>query len=74
MDKNLYQTLHGEKPPTKVPAATAHSVLDQALNSTLNPVPPVSCFPFLLGLDVDQRMSSFISLTTAEKSSTLALL
>ena len=51
--------------PAEVPAATAHPALDKALNSTLNAVPPVPRFPLLLGFAVDQRMSSFISLTTA---------
>ena len=51
--------------PAEVPAATAHPALDKALNSTLNAVPPVPRFPLQLGFAVDQRMSSFISLTTA---------
>ena len=39
--------------------------LDQTLNSPLNAVPPLSCFPLLLGLGVDQRKSSSKSLTSA---------
>ena len=53
----------------EVPAAAAHSALDKALDSTLNAVPPVPCFPLLLGFAVDQRMSSFISLATALETS-----
>ena len=46
-------------------AATAHPALDKALDSALNAVPLVPRFPLLIGFAVDQRMSSFISLTTA---------
>ena len=54
-----------EKLPAEVPAAAAHSALDKALDSTLNAVPPVPCFPLLLGFAVDQRMSSVKSLPRA---------
>ena len=43
----------------------ARPALDKALDSALNAVPPVPCFPLLLGFAMDQRMGSFISLTTA---------
>ena len=43
----------------------ARPALDKVLDSTLNAVPSVPRFPLLLGFAVDQRMSSFISLTTA---------
>ena len=46
-------------------AATARSALDKALDSTLNAVPQVPCLPLLLGLGVDQRMSSVKSLPRA---------
>ena len=47
--------------PADVMAAATHSALDQDLYSTLHAVPPVPCFPLLLGLAVDHRMSSFKS-------------
>ena len=51
--------------PAEVMAATARPALDKTFDSALNAVPPVPRFPLLLGFAVDQRMSSFISLTTA---------
>ena len=60
---------HASLSKTKLAAGamppTAHPALDKALDSTLNAVPLVPCFPLLFGFAVDQRMSSFISLTTA---------
>ena len=50
--------------PAEVMAAAAHPTLDKALDSALNAVPPVPCLPLLLGFAVDQRKSSFISLTS----------
>ena len=46
-------------------AAAAHPALDKTLNSTLSAAPPVPCLPLLLGLGVDQRISSFKSFTRA---------
>ena len=53
------------KLPAEVMAATARSALDKALDSTLNAVPQVPYLPLLLGLGVDQRMSSVKSLPRA---------
>ena len=50
--------------PVEVMAAAAHPALDKALDSALNAVPPVPCFPLLFGLGVDQRMSSSKSFTS----------
>ena len=46
-------------------ASAAHSVLDQALDSTLNAVPAVPLIVLLLGLGVDQRKSSVKSAPSA---------
>ena len=51
--------------PVEIPAAAARPGLDQALDSPRNPVPPIPGIPLLIGLGVDYRKSSFISLTTA---------
>ena len=45
-------------------AAAAHPTLDKALDSALNAVPLVPCLPLLLGLGMDQRMSSSKSFTS----------
>ena len=44
-------------------AAATHPALDKVLNSALNAVPPVPCLPLLLGLGMDQRISSSRSFT-----------
>ena len=54
--------------PAPPPVPAAHSALDQALDSSLNAVPPVPCLPLLLRLGVDQRNSSFKSTTSALKA------
>ena len=43
-------------------APAARFVLDKRFNSTLNPVPPIPGIPLPLGLGVDYRKSSLISL------------
>ena len=58
--------------PFEVPAATARPALDQALDSPRNPVPPSPGIPLLLGLGVDYRKSSSISLTTVLDTSIIA--
>ena len=58
--------------PLEVPAATARPALDQALDSPRNPVPPSPGIPLLLGLGVDYRKSSSISLTTVLDTSIIA--
>ena len=47
--------------PVEVMAAATHPALDKTLNFTLNAAAPVPCLPLLLGLGVDQRISSFKS-------------
>ena len=59
--------------PVEVPAATARpSLLDQVLDSPFNPVPPIPVILLLLGLGVDYRKSSSISLTTVLDTAIIA--
>ena len=63
---SLFRAAPGElrELAVEVMAAAAHPALDKALDSALNAVPPVPCLPLLLGLGVDQRMSSSKSFTS----------
>ena len=58
--------------PVEIPAAAARPGLDQVLDSPRNPVPPIPGILLLLGLGVDYRKSSSISLTTVLDTSIIA--
>ena len=58
--------------PVEVPTAAARPGLDQVFDSSRNPVPPIPDIPLPLGLEVDYRKSSSISLTTVLDTSIIA--
>ena len=56
----------------EIMATAARFVLDKRLDSALNPVPPIPGIPLPLGLGVDYRKSSLISLARLLDTSIMA--